>query len=165
MFRAGGQLAKVRFIMWLMAASGAACLWFGWVLLQSYGLSPGDGGVLAPAGQRIGWFVGLGGLGLALIGGMALYGRLYVSRIDYHAAERRLHVRTLTYWGSRGWSFEAGAVARSTFHGGQLINPAGVSVKAPWHFLYLRGRRLPLIVDAQGAFADPRLAARLMKAG
>lgn len=163
-FRAGSQLIKVRMIMALAAASAAASIWFGWVLLQTYGLSPGDGGVLAPFGQRLAWFLGLSGLGLTFLAGMWAYAGCYVSRMAYDPRTQRLHLWTLTYWGTREEVHEAAGVQRSTFHGGRLINPAGVSVKAPWHYLYLARRGLPAIIDGQGEFLDPLLAGRLMKA-
>ena len=52
----------------------------------------------------------------------------------------------------------------SGYHAGRMDNPGGVSVDAPWFSLRLRGRSWPLIVDAQGDFPDPELAARLLKA-
>ena len=45
-YRAGRQLIKVRFLMGLSLAVLAFCLWCGVDLAQTYGLNPGDGGVL-----------------------------------------------------------------------------------------------------------------------
>lgn len=163
-FRAGGQLIKVRAIMWLAAGCAAAALYYGWVLFQSYGLRPADGGALAPIGQRLGWLLGLGGMGLAFLAGMWAYGRCYVARIGYDQAGQRLHFRTLSFVGSHEHVHHVSDVRASTFQSGRFINPDGVSVNAPWYNVYLKGRRLPLVLDVQGDFREPELTARLLKA-
>lgn len=161
-FNAGRQLAKVRGIMLgALLVALAACLW-GWNLFQTYGLAPGDGGVLAPFAQRLALGLTIAGLGLALVFGAWLYGRLYVAALGHEAGTDRLHIRTLTFFGSRTQLVPSADVLGSTFQHGELINPAGV--RAPWYKVGLRGRSLPLIVDAQGVFVDPALVERLLKA-
>lgn len=163
-FDAGRQLAKVRGFMLVSLPLALAACWWGWSLFQTYGTAPGDGGVLAPVGQRLAWGLAVAGLGLSLACGAWLYGRLYVAALGYDASTDQLHVRTVSFFGSRLMSVASADILGSTFYHGELINPAGVSVNAPWHTIRVRGRGLPLILDAQGTFLDPALVARLLKA-
>ena len=57
------------------------------------------------------------------------------------------------------------AIKVSSRKEGRLDNPDEVSVDAPWLALQIKGRKWPLIVDAQGHFPDRALAARLLKLG
>lgn len=159
-FSAGGQLVKVRAIMWLSLAAAAVALWAGWGIFGSYGLRPADGGMLAPLGTRLALGGGVAALGLVFAGGMWLYGGLYVAAIVYDEPNRRLHLRTLSFLGHRDRSFAAGEVDGSSFHNGEFW-AGGVSVNAPWLTVRMRGRRLPFIVDAQGEFFNRDLGRRL----
>lgn len=164
-FRAGSQLIKVRAIMWLSVACALAACWFGWEMFRSYGLRPADGGVLAPLGVRLAWGLGLAGLGLAFVGGMWLYGRCYVARLTFDPRSGRAEARTVGFFAGRWVAFGEADVLGSSYYGGQAMSSSGVSVKAPWYTVRLRGRRWPLVLDAQGQFSDERLATRLMRAG
>jgi len=164
-YRAGSQLIKVRAIMLLSLASAVAACWYGWVIFQSYGLRPADGGVLAPLGTRLAFGGGIALLGLAFAAGMALYGRLYATRIDYDEAAGALHIRTAGFVTGAESVHPVSDVLESDWMAGRFDNPAGVSVDAPWIKLRLSGRSWPLIVDAQGRFPDRALAAKLLRLG
>lgn len=164
-YNAGPRVKRVRFVMGLSLAAAAAGLWFGWELFQTYGLRPADGGRLAPLAERLTWGFGLAGLGLAFAFGMWVYGRNYVWAIGYDAAADRLYVRTLSFFGNRLASFPAASVTRSTHFPGRLQNLGGVSVNAPWHNVWVEGRRGPLILDGHGRVLDRALMDRLLSGG
>ena len=161
-YRAGFQLTKVKGFMLFAALCAAGAVYWGWDLFSTYGTAPGDGGVLAPIGQRLAWGLGVAGLGLAFLAAMWSYGRLYATRIRYDPAADALHVGTLEFLATRTRVHAASDVEDSSYHHGRMQGE-GVSVDAPWFTLRLRGRRWPLIVDAQGVFPDRALAARLLK--
>jgi len=162
-YSAGPQTNRVRFVMLLSLASAIGACWAGWNLSQTFGLNPGDGGVLAPVDVRLAWGLGVAGLGLAFAAAMWLYGRLYIRTIQFDRVAKLLHVRTLGMFGDRTIAFPATDVLRSTFLAGQLYNPFGVSVNAPWYNLWVSGRRWPFILDAQGVSSEPQLLERLLK--
>lgn len=163
-FRAGGQLWKVRLWMWASLALCAVALWYGWELFQTYGIRPADGGALAPLGVRLAWGGTVAALGIAFAYGMWLYGGLYVASIVYEEPNDGLHLRTLSFLGNRDRIFSAGDVQSSTFHGAAFW-AGGVAVDAPWYTLRMRGARWPFIIDAQGEFLAPELAQRLFGDG
>jgi len=163
-YTAGPRVKRVRFIMLLSLVSALAACWFGWDLFQTFGSRPADGGRLAPFAVRLAWGLGVAGLGVMFAIGMWVYGRQYVRTISVDPARSALQVRTLGMFGDETTSFPATNVKRSTFFGGRLNNPAGVSVNAPWFNVWIQGRRLPFILDAQGIFHDPPLLDRLLKA-
>ena len=165
-YRARGGVWKVRAMMWLSLVFAIwFCLW-GWDLFQTYGTRPADGGVLAPLGARIAWFVGLSALGLAFLAGMWVYGGLYVTALLVDEAAGKLHVRTIGFIGSFGGrreTYRLADIVGSDYRAGKFDNPGGVSVDAPWFSLRIRGRKWPLIVDAQGGFPDRALAEKVLK--
>ena len=169
-YRAGFQLWKVRAVILLVLAFAGGACWYGWDTFSSYGLRPVDGygGQLAPFGTRLafGGFLALFGLVCAV--GILLYGRLYAGRILYDEAANLLRIRTVELvFGGRELAVSPAAVEGADWIEGRSDNAAGfgggVSVDAPWYKLHLKGRRLPVIVDAQGHFPDRALAARLLK--
>lgn len=165
-YRAGFQLLKVRAVMLMGLAGAVAGCWFGWDLFQTYGIRPADGGQLASLPVRLAWGLTVAALGLAFAGGMALYGTLYVGTIRYDAAAGTLHIRTVEFLVTgRKRVVPLSAIKGATRKAGRLENPGGVSVDAPWLALQLKGRKWPLIVDAQGHFPDRALAERVLKLG
>lgn len=163
-YAAGGQLIKVRAMMILSLVCALAAIWWGWDLFQTQGLRPADGGVLAPLGTRLAWGVSVASLGIAFAAAMWVYGRLYVSGLRFDEAAHTLHFRTVGFVGGREAVVPESDVLGSTYQPGQSLNTGGVSVDAPWIKVTIQGKRLPLILDAQGVFSDISLAARLLKA-
>ncbi len=161
-YAAGGQLLKVRAMMIVSLLCALAAMWWGWSLFQTQGLRPADGGVLAPLGTRLAWGIGVAGLGIAFAAGMWLYGRLYVSALRFDEAARALHFRTVGFFGGHDLVCSEADILHSTYQPGRGPSGADIQVDAPWIKVAIRGRRLPLILDAQGVFSD--LAARLLKA-
>ena len=167
LFHSGSQTTAVRFIMILSLAVAAGCCWGGYALFQSYGLSPGDGGQLAPLGARLAWGLGVAFLGFAFAFGMWLYGRNYVRSIRFNPHAQMLHIRTLGMFGDSVAAVPVSRVRRSTFRGGELGalgEFADVGVNAPWYKIEVEGRSASYILDVQGQFSDPPLLARLIRA-
>ena len=163
-YRAGWQLTKVRGVMIMALACAIGGCWWGWDLFQTYGLRPADGGTLAPLGTRLALGLFLALLGIAFAAGMWIYGKLYAGAIRFDEAADMLHVHTIEYiFGGRDIAFPPSAIDAADWHEGQSDFGRGVSVDAPWFSLRIAGRRLPLILDAQGLFPDRVLAARLLR--
>ena len=131
----------------------AASLYAGLDLAQTYGTSPGDGGVLAPLGQRLAWgiFVSLLGVGFAF--GMWVYGRCYVSEIALDESRQLLLLRTVSFLGDATVELPLDAQTSYAEHRGRL-RTTRQKINAPWISLRVPGRRIPMIVDAQGEFVD-----------
>ena len=155
LYRAGRQLTKVRTIMLLSLAIAALSIWWGVGLAQTYGLNPGDGGVIRPFGQRMMMGVFVAALGAAFAIGMWIYGRCYAARIDFDADIQQLHLHTVRFAGTALEIVDVGAVGTSRWHHGEL--QLRISVNAPWISVRMPGRRLPLLIDAQGDVLDRRL--------
>jgi len=164
LYNSGSQTTAVRFVMILSLFTAVGACIGGFVLFRSYGLSPGDGGVLAPLATRLTWGLVLAGLGLAFALGMWLYGRNYVRAIHFDPYAQVLHFRTLGMFGDGHEAVTLNRVRGSTFRSGRLDNPVGVSVNAPWYKVSIDGRGSSYILDAQGQFYDPPLLARLIRA-
>ena len=158
LFEAGRQAIKVRFIMLLSLACAAGALYWGVDILQTYGVAPADGGVLAPVWQRAALGLFVGGLGVAFAFGMWVYGRHYVVNIQLiPGGTPRVRLRTMTFFGSEGHELDAADVRIGERHAGQLSVPdlsnPGLDtfrVDAPWGAIHVRGRSWPLIIDLQG---------------
>ena len=159
-YRAGFQLTKVKAFMIVALLCAGGALYWGWDLFNTYGLNPGDGGVLAPLWQRLAWGLTVAGLGLAFLAGMWIYGRRYVTRIRYDQAADALHIGTLELLAGRSRVYPASSVIEATYFHGRM---EGEGVDAPWYFLRLKERPSQLILDAQGIFPDRELAMRLLK--
>lgn len=157
-FDAAGQRWKVWFAVPLLFLCGVGFAFVGVFFYTSYGLDPIDGGVLKPLITR----VLLGGLhaggGMALMIFTLLYLQCYVTRIEVDGGDT---FRVSIAGAGRGPTIRARDVVGAGFNDG-VAHAGGIAVNAPWYTLRLRGRRLPLIVDLQGDFRDPRAVDRLM---
>lgn len=143
------QALKARLLtLLLILPFSAGMMWWGWDLFQTFGLSPGDGGVLRPLVERIavGGFVG--GLGLITGVAMMIYAMHYAVRVLRDGD--RLHIETLTPWALGHWHYEfpVTQVEGTSFHEGRLRTYKH-NVNAPWMTLRISGRRFPFILDAQ----------------
>jgi hypothetical protein len=155
LYRAGSQLTKVRAVMLLSLAGAALSIWWGIDLAQTYGLNPGDGAVLRPVTQRLLAGATVAGLGVAFAIGMWVYGRCYAARIDFDAATQQLRLHTVRFLGTRRQVIDVGDIGEARWHHGQF--QLHISVNAPWVSVRMAGRRLPLLIDAQGVVSDRRL--------
>lgn len=151
---------KVRWLFWgsLFWAAG----WLAWAgdSAQSFGLSPGDGGVLRPPGERWGVAAILATLGLLPGLGLAVYMRRYIVRLVREGDTA--HVTVLGVWKARERSRPLSAFEGGDAHAGRM-SAGGVSVNAPWITLRIDGRRY--VVDLQAERVDRKGLARLARDG
>ncbi len=139
--------------MWFALVCAAASVWAGLHLAQTYGLNPGDGGVLAPLPVRLVWGMGVGVLGLGFAGAMWLYGRCYVARLELDEQAQQLHVYTVGFFSITCHVYDVTDLGAGRRHRGRL-RTLWHAVAAPWQSIWVPGRRLPLILDEQGEVLD-----------
>jgi hypothetical protein len=86
------QARKVRFVAWGLVLFCIGFLYWAADMSQTYGLNPGDGGVLRPATER--WAVAaiLALIGILPFVGMVIYVRLYVIGLVRERDELRVTV-------------------------------------------------------------------------
>lgn len=160
-YDAGAQGTKVRGLLWFSLLCAAGSTWAGVALGRTFGLSPAEGGVLAPLPVRIAWGAGVAAIGLAFLAGMLVYVRCYAARVAVDEEARSLHVSRIGLFGTSTLVVPADRVLGSDFHPGQAYY-GGVSVNAAWDTVRVEGRRLPLILDAQGDVLDRERAGRFL---
>lgn len=151
------QTLKVRIVLWIVFLVGLAALYAGWSTFQTYGLSPGDGGVLRPFGERLAFGAGIALLGCILVVAMMLFATLYVVTLSRN--DDRISIETLTALGigRSHHSFDISDVGEAAYHHGRMsrgIVPGEQSslfqsIDAPWITLRVAHRRLPFILDLQ----------------
>ena len=166
------QAMKVRVVFWVLLIAAGFAVWGGLAILQTWGLSQADGGVLKPLWQRIlfGGFVG--GFGLACVAGMWIYLNLYALRITRQGDV--ITLTTMTPIGEKIREFFVGDVGESAYYHGQVRHVgtssitgtnymASLWVNAPWITLRVRGYRLPFILDVQAETIKTNSINRLAK--
>jgi hypothetical protein len=161
-YRSHRQLLIRLLTLGLIFVAGLLCK-MGWDIFTTYGLRAVDGygGQLAPLATRLPFALLVAAIGLSFVAGMWVYGNLYVLALDLDPATNLLHVRSVGLLWPRRFTLPMADVEGVTWMEGRTGNPVGVSVDAPWLSLRVKGRRLPLILDAKGDFLDKDLAARL----
>lgn len=141
------QALKVRIMLWASFLACAGALYGAQTLFETYGLNPGDGGVLRPLGERLAVAGLVAALGLSFAGGMAVFASRYAVRLTREGD--RVDIRTMTPWGTRRHRLAVADFRGGAYFHGRQRNPRGPSVDAPWITLRVAGRRLPFIVDLQ----------------
>lgn len=168
LYRAGRQLIKVRFMMLLTLMCAIGGIWWGIDLARTYGLSPGDGGVLRPLSVRlaVGAIVAL--LGISFAAGMWVFGRCYVAKIELDTDGKSLYLYTVNFLGNSRHRYELEEVEGLVSPKSSVIDAAsllgemrGLSVNAPWQNIRIAGKRLPLVLDEQGEVTDPEMLSAL----
>jgi hypothetical protein len=147
---------KVRIIIW---ASGLWCVGFlYWAadLSQTYGLAPGDGGVLRPPLQRWTAATILALIGILPFAGMIIYARLYVIRLVREGAN--VHVTVIGVFAPSTQVHAIADVERARHHHGRLA--LRISVNAPRITLRIAGR--PYVIDLQAERVDAPAIERLI---
>jgi hypothetical protein len=140
------------------------CLWWGLDLTATYGLSPGDGSVLAPLPQRLAFGSAIALFGVACAAGMGLYGRLYAARIGFNPDRRQVYLEGVGLLGNIRHVIDRADLGGVRFHRdvcrgrvGAVVGHPVPTVDVPWMSVQIAGRRLPLIVDRRGEVLDPEL--------
>lgn len=150
LYDAGFQGKKVAGLTLFALVCAPGALLAGWELWLSFGLAPADGGVLRPAWQRALLGGGVASLGIGFVAAMLVYARCYVLQI-WWLDDQTLQVQLR--WPGHTLRVTEHDVVQRRSHAGISANPRGVSVQAPWLGVWLRGRRLPLIIDDQGEWS------------
>ncbi len=154
LFTNSAQVIKVRCVVWASMLICAATLYGGWSIFQSFGLSPGDGGVLRPFGERLAFGMFVAGLGLVFAAGMMVFANIYVTNLE--RGRDKVIIDTLTPWGvgTRRHEMDIAHVGAAAFHKGRTRSFRGPSVNAPWISLRTAGRRLPFVLDLQAEIIE-----------
>jgi hypothetical protein len=156
------QAWKVRIFTWATVLWLIGFLYWAYDMSQTYGLSPGDGGVLKPAGTRWSMAAVLVALGLAPLIGMAIYARLYVTRLARDG--ERIMLTVIGLLRAQTVTLPLGAVATATRNDGRGLpfsRWSRISVNAPWITLRAAGR--PYILDQQAEVLDEAALRRLLQ--
>jgi hypothetical protein len=157
-FSAGFQGTKARILQVMSLLVFPVSLWAAWLMLTVPATGPNDD--LPPAGR---WAIALLAalVGVGFFVGMWVYGRCYVGKAEVDTERNRLRLTLLGFLFPSTLEIPADAIAGSTDHDGHL-HTHHVSVNAPWTSVRVRGRRLPLVVDAQGDTHEPELVDRYL---
>jgi hypothetical protein len=154
------QAWKVKGIQLLFICWAIGFLYWAWSASETYGLSPGDGGVLKPAADRYLMALIMALVGIVPLAGMIVYTRLYAVRIERQ--DNAVLVVTIG-WLSRSYRVhEVADFRRSSYNEGRMHGR--ISVHAPWISLYVAGSRLPYIVDLQAETINSSAIAALTPA-
>ncbi len=157
-FDSARQGRKVWLLTWFAAAGAVATLYWGWNLLRTYGLSPGDGGVLRPLGQRIALGAFVGSLGPMFFGGMLVFNRHYVDRITRLGVDR-LRIRMMGLFLRREYDVAISEAkfgeVRGRYNPNDLLGlvntlVSGFVIDTPFRTVRVPFRRWPVILDLQG---------------
>jgi hypothetical protein len=155
------QARKVRRVLVASWMAALACTLWGWDLLHTYGMNPGDGGILRPFPERLraALLIALMGWGPAV--GMTILARRYVVGLRVEADH--LRIATLSLWGGEP---RVERVPLRDLRGGRYFHgrlDSGRSrVHAPWITLRIRHRKLPYLLDLQAdSLKTGRLASLL----
>ncbi len=152
-YRAGPQLRRVRFVAAITTLMSVAVVWAGFYTMQHMGLAPAEGGVLKPLAVRLlvgGAFIAFG---IACLVGMWIYGQCYVTMLATAEDPPRLIATFAGYPRTFTEEFLLEDVGESAYQHGSF-DTGRLRGEAPWISIRIRGRRLPLIVDAQGEVLD-----------
>lgn len=153
-FEANRQLTKVRIIMLTSLPCAAVSIWMGFNLAQTYGLSSGDGGVLAPLSVRLAWAAGVSLLGISFAVAMWLYGKCYIAKLDIDEQAEVLTIHTVRFFGTTKQEVALSRITGLHYNEGYLALPDAPTVHAPWWTIRIEGRNLPFILDHQGKFSE-----------
>jgi hypothetical protein len=161
-FRAGWQGTKVRAVQVLVLVVMVPALLWGAV---DAALNAGE--IRSQAGEVVSWPVRYGtaafmlALAVGAAVGMVVYGWCYVTRAVWDPASGRCRLTLAGLGVPARLEVPAAAVAPSLYQHGQG-GGAGILVSAPWYRIRVGGRRLPLVLDAQGEFLHPALVDRVL---
>ncbi|TDR93936.1 hypothetical protein [Enterovirga rhinocerotis] len=150
------QARKVRWFFWACVPLFIGCAYWGWDLSRTYGLSPGDGGVLQPLSWRLTVAAIVVAVGLLPLAGMILYVRRYVAGLIRQGGEV-----IVTFVGWPAPSERRIPVAQVTpgrEHDGRFSTLTH-RVNTPWMTIRLAGRIY--LIDLQAELVDRHALSRL----
>ena len=150
------QARKVRIVTWAFGLWCVGFLYWAADLSQTYGLAPGDGGVLRSPLQRWTAAAILALIGILPFAGMIVYALLYVVRLAREDAN--VHVTVLGLLAPSTRVYPVADVERTRHHHGRL--ELRISVNAPWITLRIAGR--PYVIDLQAEQVDTEAIEQLV---
>lgn len=137
---------RVRLVIWGILLASLWLIWWGWDLSQSYGISPGDGGMLRPPMERYGVGGFVAGLGLLFAAGTMLLATHYALRVRRDGERLLVETPGALGFGRRTREFAVSQVEAYEFKHGQM--QAGRNrVNAPWMSLRIAGRPWGYVLD------------------
>jgi hypothetical protein len=164
------RATRFRMLLWAsyLVAFGAAFL--AHHVLMTYGLSPGDGGVLKPLAERIavGMFVLV--IGLCVCIGMTLYAPAYVLRLGLNGQTVVIETLTATGLGFQTYKLGAADIQSAKYYHGRFMarrpsegvgRTIDLEVDAPFITLRFRQQFLPFVLDLQAKRIDRKVLAQL----
>ncbi len=169
LFHSSSRLWRVRLVQYASLIGLVVATWAAWGIFRTYGLNPADGygGVLAPLSHRA-TFAGIVlTLGVLFAGGMGVYGRCYVVRMDLDKQRQCLTLHLAGFLRRTTCEIPLADLNAAGRHNHlpqpfrSLIGPS--QVDAPWISISVKGRRLPLILDRQADFPEARTFEALVK--
>ena len=150
-----GRSIRMELMAYVGIAAAIGSIWWGAGLLETYGMRPGDGGVLRPFEERL-LVAGItAGCGLAFGLGLLIYQSLYVvglvlegDRFDVHTKVGFLNIiRT----------YKITDVAKSSYRHNAEVNFGSTGRDLPREYamtVRISGRWLPYILDLNAKFID-----------
>ncbi len=147
------QALKGRLLFWFFVVVAVWCVWGGWEIFQTYGLSQADGGVLKPLWERALFGAFIAAIGLSAMIGMWVYMGMYVVDLTRHGD--RVKIVTLSPLGRQHFEYATSEVGKSAYYHGRVdygvpsSSAKGLWVNAPWITLRVVGRRFPFVLDLQ----------------
>ena len=154
----GSRVRRVRLVALFIALFAMAFCCWAVSLAHSYGLSPGDGGVLRPLGERllVAGIVML--IALVFLAGIVIYLRRYLIRIELLGDQVELTV--IGALSPFLITVDRNQILSTRyFHGN--FSARGLVVRAPWITLKVAGWPIPFVADMQALHVREQAILRL----
>ncbi len=157
----GSRVLRVRLVALFIAGFALVLFGFALSLARNYGLSPGDGGVLKPPGERLFVAAIVSLIAAAFLAGIIVYLRRYLVRIELRGDQVELTV--IGVLSPFVVTVDRRRIpATRYFHG--YFAARGLVVRAPWITLKVAGWPIPFVADLQAGHVSEKailaLAAR-----
>lgn len=155
------QALKLRIMLWGSVVCCIGALYGAWSLYETYGLSPGDGGVLRPLEERIMAAAIVASLGLVFAGGMLFLASRYAVRIAREGDQ--VDLVTMSLFGTKARRYSTADFGGGSYYHGRMVSGRGHNVNAPWITLRVNDKRVPFMVDLQAERIDRAALRKLAK--
>ncbi len=142
----GSRVLRVRLVALFIAGFALALVGFALSLARSYGLSPGDGGVLKPLAERllVAGVVML--IAVVFLAGIIVYLRRYLIRIELRGGQVELTV--IGVLSPFVITIDRRQILTTRYFHGYFAT-RGLQVRAPWINLRVAGWSVPFVADLQ----------------
>ena len=153
-YSAEGRKWRVAVAMTVLLLGAGMLIWFAADIYQNLGKNPADGyqGQLAPWSDRAMISAFLAVFAILLLIGTWLYLTLYIRKmVDCGNGEVCIY-----FFVPISLCIRTEDVVKTRAFDGEYYSSSAPNVQAPFSFIYLQQRKLPLIFDAQGKILDRR---------